>query len=126
MDNFDRNTIIRFWTAIGAYVVLILLSTWFLNRMDESNWRYLIAVLPVAPTAVAGIALVNGIRQLDELQRRIHSEAAVISAVATALITFSYGLLENAGLPSLSVIFVLPLMVMIWGVTNQTISRRYK
>jgi hypothetical protein len=43
----------------------------------------------------------------------------------TALLTFSYGFLENVGFPHFSWIWVLPLMVALWGLGGALASLRY-
>jgi len=63
---------------------------------------------------------------MDELQRRIHLEALGFAFGATAILTFAYGFLENAGLPRLSYIWILPAMVVLWGVGAAVASWRYR
>ena len=44
-------------------------------------------------------AFVRFLGRMDELQRRIHLEALGFAFGATAILTFAFGLMENAGLP---------------------------
>ncbi len=53
-------------------------------------------------------------------------EAVLITTFLTGGLTFSYGLLESAALvPDLSMTFIAPLMIAIWGLANAYVSRRY-
>jgi hypothetical protein len=63
---------------------------------------------------------------MDELQRRLHLEALGFAFGASAILTFAYGLMENAGLPRLSYIWVLPAMVLLWGLGAAVASWRYR
>ncbi len=50
----------------------------------------------------------------------------LITASLTIALTFSYGLLELFDLaPMISVFYVAPLMIMLWGLTNIILGRRY-
>ncbi len=62
---------------------------------------------------------------MDELGRQIQLEALAFSFVGTALTTFGYGFLENAGLPHVNAMFVLPLMFALWGVGLALAVRKY-
>ena len=42
------------------------------------------------------------------------------------MLTFAYGFLENAGLPKLSYVYVLPLMITLWGIGGAIATRRYR
>jgi hypothetical protein len=48
------------------------------------------------------------------LQRRVQFEAVAFAFAATALLTFTYGLLENVDFPRISLTWVLPLMIVLW------------
>jgi hypothetical protein len=63
---------------------------------------------------------------MDELQRRIQLEALALASDGTALLTFSYGFLENVGFPHLSLFWVLPLMCALWGLGAGVAGRKYR
>jgi len=49
-----------------------------------------------------------------------------VTTLLTGAITFSYGLLEATELlPPVSMVFVAPFMISVWGIANVIISRRY-
>ena len=58
--------------------------------------RVTAALLPVIPTAIALWAIATGLRQSDELQRRVHLEALAIAYPLAILLLMTLGLLELA------------------------------
>ena len=63
----------------------------------EPTWlRLAAALLPVAPTAFALWAIAVGLRESDELQRRVHLEALAIAYPLAILLLMTLGLLELA------------------------------
>ena len=64
----------------------------------------IIAVVPIVPTLLGLVAF---------------------AFAATALLTFTYGLLENVDFPRISLTWILPLMVALWGLGQVLARRRY-
>jgi hypothetical protein len=115
-----------FLASMVAYVALVTVTGIGLRALDDgSAWRYPLALLPVLPAATALLAFVRFPRTMDELQRRIQFEAFGIVVALTVLTTFSLGLLENAGLPRIGLIWVGPAMIAVWGMASAVVSRRY-
>lgn len=63
---------------------------------------------------------------MDELQRRIQLEGIAFAAGGAAILIFAYGFLESAGLPRLSLIWVFPLIVALWGLGLALASARHR
>ena len=66
--------------------------------------------------------------KMDELQRRIQSEAILIAAGVVGFGSFAYGFLEGAKvLPSIpgALLWILPAMIAVWGLALPYVSRRY-
>jgi hypothetical protein len=108
--------------------LLLLQSDWLANRETAvmKIAAVFVALLPVLPFAFAMTAVVAQVRELDEMKQRIHLEAVLITALLTGGLTFSYGLLQSAGLvPDLPLIWIAPLMIVVWGVANAVVTRRY-
>ena len=76
--------------------------------------RTLVIISPVIPVAFVLRSVMHLLQHTDELQQRIQLLAIGFSAVATSLLTFAYGLLENLGYPPLHAAFILPMMVVLW------------
>ena len=68
------------------------------------------------PTLLMIAVVVRQIRRSDEYMRLQALENIAIAAGVTAGWTFTYGFLENAGFPLLSMFNVMPVMFFVWAV----------
>lgn len=125
MEKVVRQYLVQFSLAMAAYMVVLFGSIFIIQANPESPWRVPLAVAPVIPVLFALFAFIQFLRGTDELQRQIHFEAIAFAAGATGILTFTYGFLENVGFPHLSPIFVMPLMIALWGIGAAFTSRRY-
>ena len=126
MDTNGKRYVKEFGSSMTAYVIAVPASIWLLKGHEHSPFRYLFAVLPVIPSAFAMWAAIRLFRGLDELQRRVQSEGIAFSFLATCLLTLTWGFLQNAGLPQADIIWVAPLLIILWGLGLGIASRRYQ
>jgi hypothetical protein len=115
----------EFGVAMAAYVVAVIVTVWLTPSIDPAL-RVPFVLLPLIPSAFALRAYLRFLGRMDELARRIQLEALAFGFGATGMLTFAYGFLENAGLPKLSYVFVLPLMIALWGIGAAIATRRYR
>src|SRR6267142_1327509 len=116
----------EFGLSMLAYLMVLVGSVIVVQANPDADWRYFVALLPVAPAGFVIWLFVRALAQLDELQKRIQVSAFGLSLAATALITFGYGFLEGAGMPHLSWTYVLPLMALFWGAATAIFTWRYR
>ncbi|HUY75181.1 MAG TPA: hypothetical protein VMV29_00305 [Ktedonobacterales bacterium] len=121
-----RAYVIEFGGAMAAYVVVLIVAITILNANPHAAWRPLVALAPVIPACFAVLAFVRFLRRMDELQRRIQLEAIGLSFAVSGILTFAYGFLEMTGFPHLSLIWIFPGMIMLWGLGLAIASRRYQ
>ncbi|SFQ77737.1 hypothetical protein SAMN03159489_05464 [Pseudomonas sp. NFPP07] len=121
-----KRYLVEFTLALLAYLVAVVLSTYLLPGMDSSAGRIAVSLIPVIPMIAMALVVIRQLRRLDELNQRIQLNALGIAFVCTALITFSYGFLEIAGLPRLSMFAVWPIMGSVWLVATLLGNRRYQ
>jgi hypothetical protein len=96
------NTILRIlngrWT--GAISAATWILTYFFARaLIENNQlsqgiRLVAALVPIIPFAIFLMSILVGIRDLDELHRRVHLEALAIAFPLTMLLLMLLGLVE--------------------------------
>lgn len=128
MNHWERRYLIRFILGMAGYSILLPLSLIVADseRAGQPWLAVLVALMPVAPFLLAMTAVLHNVRSQDELQRRIHLEAILVTTLLTGAITFSYGLLQASELvPPLPTFLIAPFMITVWGIANQLISRRY-
>ena len=94
--------------------VLVAAQLRLAQGVDDGAIEVLLSVLPMLPALFICGVVVTGIRNMDELQRKVQFEALALAFAGTALITFTYGFLEGAGFPKLSMFVVWPLMAGLW------------
>lgn len=129
MKSWQTPYLRRFLLGMAGYVLLLPLALLLVRGewMQNTAVAILIMLLPALPLFYAIAASVANVRAQDELQQRIHLEAILITALLTGGLTFSYGLLESAGLvPDLPLVLVAPFMIAIWGIANVLVARRYR
>jgi hypothetical protein len=113
--------------AIVMYAVILTVSVSLLRTYEFSRvWQIVIALTPVAPVTFIVIILMHMLNTSDEFQQRVNLLAITFSAVLTGLITFSYGILENIGLPKLPTLAVFPILFVLWGVGFGYFTMRYE
>ena len=128
MKEWQRPYVWRFIGGMIGYAILLIISLLIIGSevVENTAVSVLITLIPMLPLLYAMSAVVRNVRQQDELAQRIHLEAILITALITGGVTFSYGLLEAASfVPSLPMTVVAPFMIIVWGVTNNLISRHY-
>jgi hypothetical protein len=98
-----------------------------LDRGRSGTRLILAAVIPIGAWVWLVITLAMAIASLDELQRRIQTEAIAIGFAGTVIVCGGYGLLGLAGiLPSLNWGLVIFVMVFMWLLGKMWTLWRYR
>jgi len=125
-----RRYLREFLPPMAGYLIALVLSLLLLKRIDTEWLRAIVALLPLPPIAFAVRAIVRYIRDADELQRRIELEAV---SIATALVSMAYlggGFLQSAKVvdipSSVAMIWVFPLVCLVYGLAKIVVLRRYR
>jgi hypothetical protein len=122
----------RYYLEMGAalvlYVLVLSLSLIASQSLLDANifLRSLVALAPILPAGLMCWAIVRNMRRMDEMHLRIQFEALGFAFAASALLTFSYGFLENVGAPHIPWTCVWPVMGLMWIVGLQIARRRYQ
>lgn len=123
----ERLYTIRIFAAGAAYVFTLMPAFAVIRALPEGSlWRIPLALLPL-PAILFGVwTFLQFLASVDELQRRVQLQAIGFSLGLTGVITFTLGLLESAGFPTLGIIWVFPMMIALWGVGQAIAMRRYQ
>jgi hypothetical protein len=112
--------------SLALYVLALVLSLTWLKAGVIGPWKYVIAILPVLPALGVPYAVLRYCQSIDELRLRMQLESVAFAFVASAIATFTYGFLQNAGLPDVSWVWVWPVMAMCWMLGQLIVRRRYR
>jgi hypothetical protein len=117
-----------FELAMLGAVLMIAASALNASADLGPGLRGVLALAPIIPLAALAWAIHRAVRQLDELQRRIHLDAMTGAFVGTAFVALVVGQLQHAhiGLPELNWAFLWPVQVVLWAAAYVLASRRYQ
>lgn len=118
------------WPALVGYTLTLFASIFLVKRGIESvPLRGLVAVLPVLPIGMMMLAALRYLREIDELQRRIETDAIGVASLLVSLLYFAGGMLQKAKVIELdagvAMIWVFPLLCAVYGIAKMILTRRY-
>ena len=87
----------RFTGGMTAYALGLVLA----NRLykPESPYKYWLILLPTIPIIYLVTAIIRGVADMDEMKRKIVTEAAAFAGLATGFTCFSYIFFRDLGAP---------------------------
>lgn len=115
----------------GAYVFLLPLAALGLalaepgRAGDPRTWRLEWGVFGLVWTTVGVVLFRKALRGLDELERRVHLEAAGLALPCAVLAAAAYALFETR-LPALSAQWVASGLLLTWWLGWLVATRRYR
>ena len=115
---------IELGTAIAVYVALVVASTRFGRPMADGLLRTVVLLSPMIGFAMMIRAIARHVARIDEYQRLRLLESLALAFAITGAVTFSYGFLETAGYPKLSMFSVWMVMGVSWGVASFVLAMR--
>ncbi|MBI5934501.1 MAG: hypothetical protein HY867_12405 [Chloroflexi bacterium] len=129
MDQPTRRYLREFIYSMIAYIITLALSLiglGFFADYQLNAAQVIVSLAPVVPIVFMILSFLKYLNSIDELQQKIQLLAIGFAAGVTSLLTFSYGFLENVGFPPISLLWVFPVMILLWGLGLAFISRRYQ
>lgn len=118
------------WPAMTAYVLSMLVWKRVLGMVDATWLKAVVALAPALFVLWVMRAFVRYVRDSDEMQRRIELESGSIAGLLVSGLYLALGFLQTADLidiPSkVAMIWVFPLLCMVYGIAKIFIARRYQ
>ena len=111
-------------TAIAVYVVLLLASIRYGRPLDDGPLRTAVLLAPMIGFAMMIRAIARHVARVDEYQRMRLLETLALAFGITGAVTFSYGFLETAGFPKVTMFSVWMVMGISWGVASAILALR--
>jgi hypothetical protein len=94
------------FASLALYTILLMAAIRFGRPMAPGVLRTAVLLSPMIGFGAAIWAIVRQVRRADEYIRMRLLENVALAAAITAALTFSYGFLETAGYPKLSMFTV--------------------
>lgn len=119
-----KSYVLRMMIGFAAYTLGIWGANYFNPGLSRRYWAILFPVIPIIYIAATIIRYVS--EGLDELQRKIVTEAAAFSGLATGFTCFSYLFLRNMGAPEFHAEWAFYMMWGYYGVGALLAKVRYR
>lgn len=95
---FKSKYTLRTIAALVGYALgLVALNTFYTEQSARS--KYWLVLLPLLPLIYMATSIIRCIADLDEMKRKIYTEAMAFSGVATGFTCFTYLFLRDMGAP---------------------------
>lgn len=105
--------------SIAIYTALLVPSIVYCQAVEPGPLKTVVLTCPMIGFVLMIWAIARHFRRMDEYQRLMTLETFALAAALTAAVTFTYGFMENAGYPRLSMFYVWGLMGFSWLVIGQ-------
>jgi len=97
------------------YAVVLVVSLRLAEKMEPGPLRTLIVLAPAIPIFLCVWVIARQFARMDEFVRLRSLESIAVAAAVTAGLSFTYGFLESAGFPRLSMFWVWGVLGATWG-----------
>lgn len=108
---------------IGYGIGLVALNGLYKEQLPYKYW---LVLLPVLPLIYMATAIIRAVSEMDEMWRKIHSEAMAFSGIATGFTCFSYLFIRDMGAPEFQAEWAFHMMWAYYWIGLGLSARRYK
>ncbi len=84
--------------GVNEYILGLFALNHFYTA-QSAHGKYWLVLLPLLPLIYMATAIIRVVSDLDEMKRKIYTEAMAFSGVATGLTCFTYLFLRDMGAP---------------------------
>ena len=113
-----RKYLMEFGGAMALYLVVLFFSLRGAKYVAEGPVRTLLLLSPMIPIALALWAYMRQLRRIDEFVRLRNLQSLGIAGGITAGFALTWGFLENAGFPRLSMFTVWMVFGGSWAIAS--------
>ncbi|WP_375203560.1 hypothetical protein [Hyphococcus sp.] len=121
-----RRYTIQLLAAMALYVIVLFGALAVSKSVESGPLLTVLALAPLAPILLAAVAFFRFYRNMDEMQKRVTSNAAALTLVIGILGAITLGFLKRFGVMDFEddMIFFGPVMIGLWGVVRFLIGGR--
>jgi hypothetical protein len=113
-----RTYLVELMSSLAIYTVILMVTIKYGRPMPDGVLRTIVLASPMIGFFLAIWAIARQFRRMDEYIRLRLLENIAIGAAVTAAVSFTYGFMETAGYPKLSMFSVWMVMGGTWGLTS--------
>jgi O-antigen/teichoic acid export membrane protein len=110
--------LVELFAALVLYMGMLFGSLTLAKQMDAGPLRTVLVASPMLGFGAMIWAIARAYRRMDEFERRLMLENVAIGTLVTVGWTFTYGFLESAGYPKLSMFVIWPSIAAVWGAST--------
>lgn len=122
--NSRTKYIVQFLLGLAGYALgLIIMNAFF---KQESPLKYGLILLPIVPLVYIILITIGHVARLDEMWRRIVTEAMAFSGLATGFTCFSYIFIRPLGLPAFQPEWAFYMMWLYYGIGTLWFGNKYR
>jgi len=121
---WNKKYLLRMIFGFIAYALGLFALNYF--YIKQSPYRYWLILLPVLPLLYIAANIIRYISEMDEMWRKIITEAWAFSGIATGFTCFSYLFLRDMGAPEFHAEWAFYMMWAYYGIGLIFSWRRYK
>jgi hypothetical protein len=114
----ERTYVVEMAIAAAAYVGLLYVRRPLLAVTSDPALGVAIKLAPILPVYLIALAVWRHYRRIDEYARLKLLEALALAGGFTALISTTYIILEDVGLPHLDLLWTMPLFGVSWAAAS--------
>lgn len=115
----ERDARRKYQLEVGAtlvvYMVVLVSALTVGKPMQPGPLRTALLLAPIIPIGFFIWVIARQFGRMDEFVRKRNLESLAIAAAVTAGLSVTYGFLEGAGFPRLSMFWVWPVLGFAWG-----------
>lgn len=106
----------RFIAGMVGYGFMLPFTIFIGKKVEAGAFVHIIiALLPVIPFLLAMSAYIANMKTMDEMWRKIQTDALIMTALITIAFSFSLGMLQVMNIvQSFSIFFLFPFMMVVW------------
>ncbi|MCP4141993.1 MAG: hypothetical protein GY755_17235 [Chloroflexi bacterium] len=112
--------------AVTFFVLTSAIYAYFLDETLNQSQKFWATIPPMLGIIVLIITVGRAIASLDELQRRIQTEAIALAFAGTAIFVGVYALFQFAGLDEVNIGVVFIVMALMWLLTKMWTMWKYR
>jgi hypothetical protein len=113
-----RKYLLEFGGAMASYLVVLFFSLRLAKQLDDGLARTVLLLSPMIPVALALWAFMRQLKRMDEFVRLRSLQSLALAGGITGGFAITYGFLENAGYPRVSMFTVWMVFGGSWAIVS--------